>query len=406
MSDVSLEKRSIMYVSTAHGLLHVLELAYGVVLVAVAADLGASLLALGVIANVFGFAYGLTALPVGVLADRMSETRLLSGCALGMGAAAIGVSVAPNTIALGVALAVLGVALGLFHPVASAFIARTATKTGLGFAYLGTGGNIGLALGPITVGAIAAGLSWRLAYGVFAIPCVILGLLILKLPRKIRPVAAPASRGAPVDKSLSVLKPVLFPLSMILLANVMNGLVYRGVVTFLPAHLSASLGSGFAGVDPVMLSGSFTTVALLFGVAGQFVGGVFSDRLRREGLALISLGVASPALFGVWGFTGLGVLAAAALFAFFHFMSQPVFNALIADYTPDCWRGRMYGIYFFCAFGVGSFSASALGYLAESQGIRTIFVVCAITGIIATGFLLALYLRAVRSGRSAALRKQ
>ena len=87
-------------------------------------------------------------------------------------------------------------------------------------------------------------------------------------------------------------------------------------------------------------------------------------------------------------------------------MSQPVFNALIADYTPDCWRGRMYGIYFFCAFGVGSFSASALGYLAESQGIRTIFVVCAITGIIATGFLLALYLRAVRSGRSAALRKQ
>lgn len=400
MADASLERRSIAYVSTVHGLLHVLELAYGVVLVAVAADLGASLFVLGVIANVFGFAYGLTALPVGVLADRVSETRLLAICAMGMGVASIGVSLAPGVTLLGVALAILGVALGLFHPVASAFIARTATRTGLGFAYLGTGGNLGLALGPIIVGAIAAGASWRTAYAVFAIPCVVLGLLILRLPRKIRPAAVPTASSEPVDKSFSVLKPVLLPLALILLANSVNGLVYRGVVTFLPAHLSASVGSGFAGVDPVMLGGSFTTVALLFGVVGQFLGGFLSDRWRREGLALISLGVSAPALFGVWGFGGAGVVAAAAGFAFFHFMSQPVFNALIADYCPDCWRGRMYGIYFFGAFGIGSFSASALGYVAESQGIRAVFLVCAFMGLVAACFLVPLLVRAMRRGRS------
>lgn len=399
MAEASLERRSIAYVSTVHGLLHVLELAYGVVLVALAADLGASLFVLGVIANVFGFAYGLTALPVGVLADKVSETRLLAVCAIGMGGASLGVSLAPGVTALGVALAILGVALGLFHPVASAFIARTATRTGLGFAYLGTGGNLGLALGPIIVGAIAASASWRIAYAVFAIPCVVLGLLIARLPRKIRVVAPSAMDSTSVDKSFSVLKPVLFPLAMILLANVMNGLVYRGVVTFLPAHLSASVGVGFAGIDPVMLGGSFTTVALLFGVAGQFSGGFLSDRWRREGLALISLGVSAPALFGVWGFGGVGVLAAAACFAFFHFMSQPVFNALIADYCPDCWRGKMYGIYFFCAFGVGSFSASALGFVAESQGIRTVFLLCALMGLVAAGFLVPLLLRSLRRRR-------
>ncbi len=118
MAEVSLERRSIGYVSTLHGLLHVLELAYGVVLVAIAADLGTSMFVLGVIANVFGFAYGLTALPVGVLADRMSETRLLAICSLGMGVGAIGVCIAPGVTILGVALALLGVALGLFHPVA------------------------------------------------------------------------------------------------------------------------------------------------------------------------------------------------------------------------------------------------------------------------------------------------
>ena len=403
MAEVSLERRSIAYVSTAHGLLHVLELAYGVVLVAVAADLGASLFALGVIANVFGFAYGLTAIPVGVLADRVSETRLLAVCAVGMGAAAVGVSLAHGTIALGVALGILGVALGLFHPVASAFIARTATRTGLGFAYLGTGGNLGLALGPIIVGAIAAGVSWRMAYAAFAVPCVALGLLILRLPRKIRPPVAD-NEGVVVDRSFRVLRPVLFPLAMILISSVINGLVYRGVVTFLPTHLSASVGSGFAGVDPVMLGGSFTTVALLFGVAGQFSGGYLSDKWRREGLALISFGVAAPALLGVWAFGGAAVLAAAAGFAFFHFMSQPVFNALIADYCPDSWRGRMYGVYFFCAFGVGSFSASGLGYVAESHGIRTVFLVCAVMGVVAACFLVPLLVRALRTPRHMVVR--
>ena len=111
MAEVSLERRSIAYVSTVHGLLHVLELAYGVVLVAVAADLGASLLVLGILANVFGLAYGLTALPVGILADRTSETRLLALCAIGMGAAAIGVSVAQGTAMLGVALGSISMSL-------------------------------------------------------------------------------------------------------------------------------------------------------------------------------------------------------------------------------------------------------------------------------------------------------
>jgi len=377
-------------------LLHVLELAYGVVLVSVAADLGASLLALGVIANVFGFAYGLTALPVGVLADRMSETRLLSVCALGMGAASIAVSLSRDVVSLGISMALLGVALGLFHPVATAYVARTAKRTGIGFAYLGTGGNLGLALGPIMVGALASGFGWRYGYAAFAVPCLILGFLFLRLPS--RSAVIDARAGAAVSAAQPSLRPFLLPLGLIFAANTLNGLLYRGVVTFLPSHLSASVSSGIAGMDPVLLGGSFTTVALLFGVVGQFLGGYFCDRRRREALAVIAIGISAPALLGVWGFGGAPLLGAAAVFAFFHFMSQPVFNALIADYCPDRWRGRMYGIYFFCSFGVGSFSASALGYIAETEGVRTIFLVCAFLGLAALLFAIALLARALKRG--------
>jgi len=393
------ERKAITCVATCHGLLHVLELAYGVVLVSVAADLGASLLALGVLANIFGFAYGLTALPVGVLADRMSETRLLSVCALGMGAASVAVSLSQGVISLGIALALLGVALGLFHPVATAYVARTARQTGIGFAYLGTGGNLGLALGPIMVGALASGFGWRYGYAVFAVPCLVLGFLFLRLPS--RSTIVNAQTGASVTVQQPSLRPFLLPLGLVFAANTLNGLLYRGVVTFLPSHLSASVSSDIAGMDPVLLGGSFTTVALLFGVAGQFLGGYFCDRRRREALAVVAIGVSAPALLGVWGFSGAPLLGMAALFAFFHFMSQPVFNALIADYCPDRWRGRMYGIYFFCSFGVGSFSASALGYVAETRGVQAIFLVCAFLGLAALLFVIALLVRAVRHGSTA-----
>lgn len=391
------ERKAITYVATCHGLLHVLELAYGVVLVSVAADMGATLLTLGIIANIFGFAYGLTALPVGILADRTSETRLLSICALGMGAASIGVSLSQGTVSLGIALAILGVALGLFHPVATAYVARIATKTGLGFAYLGTGGNLGLALGPIMIGALASGFGWRYAYAGFAVPCLILGFLIMRLPSRsvvigVRPGAVAAAQQTP-------LRPFLLPLGLIFAANTLNGLLYRGVVTFLPSHLSASVNSSIAGIDPVLLGGSFTTVALLFGVAGQFLGGFFCDRRRREAIALIAIGISAPALLGVWGFSGPLLLGFAALFAFFHFMSQPVFNALIADYCPDRWRGRMYGVYFFFSFGVGSFSASGLGYVADTQGVQNVFLVCAFLGLAALIFVIALLVRAVKHGK-------
>ncbi len=252
-----------------------------------------------------------------------------------------------------------------------------------------------MALGPIIVGIIASGMGWRLAYAVFAVPCIVLGLLILRLPRKIYPAIADTGT-APKDTSRASLRPVLMPLVLILVSSVINGLVYRGVVTFLPSHLSLSVRSDIAGLDPIMLGGSFTTVALLFGVAGQFMGGYLSDKRRRETLALISLGVSAPALLGVWFFGGAALLGAAAAFAFFHFISQPVFNALIADYCPDYWRGRMYGLYFFCAFGVGSFSASALGYVADAQGLKAVFLVCAILSVAAAVSLVPLLVRALR----------
>lgn len=94
-------------------------------------------------------------------------------------------------------------------------------------------------------------------------------------------------------------------------------------------------------------------------------------------LALIVAVVAVPLLLLMGRSEGLILMLAAITFAFFHFMGQPIYNNLIADYSPASWRGRSYGIVYFFTFGLGSFSATLLGYTAEQFGINWVFIVMA-----------------------------
>jgi len=98
---------------------------------------------------------------------------------------------------------------------------------------------------------------------------------------------------------------------------------------------------------------------------------------------------------------GLVLLLAAVVLSFFHFMSQPIFNNLIADYAPVAWRGRSYGISFFFTFGLGSFSATFLGYIAEQSGTNWVFLVMGGIAIMAMLFIAILLMRARTIGREA-----
>jgi len=375
------EKQVVGYTATCHGLVHVLELTYGAVLVSIAREFGSSLFILGVLANVMGFAFGAMSLPTGVLADRMSERNLLIFCCLGMGASSVVIGLAPNVYVLGAGLLALGLALGIYHPTASTFISRVVAQRSLGFGYQGIGGNIGIALGPILAGVIAAFLGWRAAYLIFAIPVLLMAAVFFFTMRADKP----AVHLSPVDveglKTSS--RSVIIALVLICTSQVLNGFIYRGMVTFLPAYLSERITVSILSLDPVLLAGSFTTIALGFGVFGQFLGGYFSERRRPDDLAFILGLLGIPLLLAMGNSQGMVLLLASAGFAFSHFMSQPVYNSLIANYTPVNWRGRMFGIFFFCAYGVGSFSASALGYVADRLGLNWVFIVSAGFGVLA-----------------------
>lgn len=388
-----LQRQAVAYTSVCHGLVHILELTYGAVLIGISGEFGSDLFILGLLANVSGFAFGASALPFGLLADFISERRLLMICCLGTGIASIAVGLSTNIYMLGIALSILGLSLGIYHPVGSAFVARVATQRGLAFGYIGIGGNIGVALGPILASGIASVLGWRASYLTFAVPTILLAAMLYSFGRTEIPVATQPT--IQTDPEETALRSTILPLVLIFGASILNGFIYRGMVTFLPLYLAERIHFTFLHLDSMLVAGSFTTIALFFGVGGQFLGGYLSERRRREFLAVGVATVTIPLLMVMGLSQGLILMIAAAIFAFFHFMGQPVYNSLIADYSPAKWRGRSYGIAFFCGFGLGSFSASILGYIGDRLGTNWIFLAAAGFGIMALVCASILLARAV-----------
>ncbi len=391
---LKIEKQVIAYTSTIHSLIHILELAYGVLLVSIGQDFGIGFFILGILSNILGFTFGLSALPFGYLADRIKEKRLLTICCFGIGISTVAIGLSPNLYVLGGALSILGLSLGIYHPTGSAYISRTVIQRGLGFGYHGIGGNIGVAFGPILAGIVASSLGWRAVYLVYAVPCFLLAALLFFTKEAEIP---PDVIQEDTLKDGTSLRTFMFPLALILVISIMNGLIYRGIVTFLPAYLAENVSMNLFRLDPTLLAGSFTTVALLFGVGGQFLGGFLCERIRREQLAMLVTVIAIPLLIVIGMSSQITLIIMASGFAFFHFMGQPIFNNLIADYSPSYWRGTIYGIYFFCSFGLGSFSATILGFVADNLGINQVFFISAGFAVLASIGAMILFIRSLRN---------
>jgi hypothetical protein len=138
------------------------------------------------------------------------------------------------------------------------------------------------------------------------------------------------------------------------------GFIYAAVVSFLPRYMDqADLDlpdTTRQGVRNYLAGG-----VLLVGCIGQYLAGNFARREKLEWqLMLISLGNI-PGLLAMAVATGTMRVWAAAAFALVHFMHQPIYNSLIAKYTPRSRRSLCYGFSFAMGFGIGSFGALFAG---------------------------------------------
>jgi MFS family permease len=372
-------KLSIAFINWAHALDHYVMLIFPTVVIGlevVYARSYAELIALGTASFI---AFGVFSLPAGWLADRWSRRDMMVLFYAGCGLSLLAAGVAPDLIVLACALFALGVFAAIYHPVGTPMLIEQASARGRSLAFNGVCGNLGAALAAGITAVLIAALGWRAAFVVPGIICVVTALFYLRLvPREGQKAA---SRTTVAEVPLAAwLAATIFGLFIVI--ALCAGLVFNIVSIALPKIVDERLGADV----PLIWVGGLASAVFMCGAIAQIAVGRLVERFPPHILFAV---IASLQFLGVlWAAQATGKLLILALaVAMAAIYAQVTVNDLvIARYTADAWRGRVYAVRYFLTFLV---SGAAVSVIAVLYGRGGFGVVLATTAVIALGFVFA-----------------
>jgi MFS family permease len=385
-ADLARRRLAIGFMNWAHALDHFVILIYPTVVLELEVVYGRSYSALIALATASFVAFGLFSLPAGWLGDRWSRRNLMLTFYLGCGASLIGAALAPSLYVLGFALFALGMFAAIYHPVGTAVILENATVRGRTLAFNGVCGNLGVALAAGITAMLTAAVSWRGAFLVPGVICIATGLIYPWLvPAEEKHHAAKRSTTADVSLSLPIAA-TLFVLFVIVAVSA--GLVFNTISVSLPKIVDERVGNDIS----LVAVGGLTTAVFLCGAVAQITVGRLVERFPLHILF---------ALLAVMQFTGVVWAAYASgvtlLFALAFTMAAiygqiTVNDLVIARYTADAWRSRIYAVRYFLTFMVSGVAVSLIAVLYGRGGFA---LVLDATVLMALGFLIAVMLIAL-----------
>ncbi|MGQ9696105.1 MAG: MFS transporter [Thermodesulfobacteriota bacterium] len=367
------EKMIVALTGCSHALSHGYLLIFPAVLLLLKNEFSMGYLGLGIIGNIMVFAYGLGALPGGMIYNRLGPRKLYLLCFLGSAFASFLVAIAPNFFLFTAGLALLGALGSVYHPLANALITSKVKEYSRALGIHGAAGNIGLAITPFLAGLIAAEWGWRAAYLLFVFPGIGLAIWALTIGMEGNRIPAPKQAQLSLPyRSLAIFFSI--PLLLIYLINMLHSFSYHGALTFLPAYMGKYTSFKLFSWDSVALGGMLSGLALFVGVFGQYMGGILGQRKKAKRNFLIICMLSLPFVVGMSFFKNLTLFLMSLGFFFLNFSLQPMTNVFLAQYTHLEMRGTAFGIFFFAAFGLGSFASSFSGYLAQNYGLPAVFI--------------------------------
>ncbi|EMA41012.1 MFS transporter [Halobiforma nitratireducens] len=405
------------FVMISHAVVHTYELSIPILMVIWLAEFGVGTAILGTAVAVGYGLFGIGALPAGVLVDRFGSRELVLVCLAGMGGSFLLLSIAQGVWSITLALCVWGIAASIYHPAGLSLISTGVEQRGTGFAYHGMAGNFGIAFGPLITAVLLLFFDWRVVTTLLVVPSVI--AIAYAITASFDEKAAVRADGGtdtddpdPDDGSPTSLSGFVadsralftFGFTIAILVVMMNGLFYRGTLTFLPDVLSDFLpdvADQLQLFDPDSpMAEEFDPASYLYagllmvGMAGQYVGGKLTDRIPTEtGLIAIFGSLAVVAVLFVpaaeAGMTSL--LLVSAVLGFLLFSLQPMYQATIAEYSPPGDRGLSYGYTYLGTFGIGAAGAAIAGYLLELTTVMGTFVGLAVFPALGAVLAVVLY---------------
>jgi len=370
---------AIGFLNWAHALDHFVILIYPTVVIELAAVYGQSYATLIALSTASFVAFGLFSLPAGWLGDHWSRRNLMVAFYLGCGVSLIAAAFAPSLTLLAVALFSLGLFAAIYHPVGTAMIIEHAKERGRTLAFNGVCGNLGVSLAAGITAALTATLSWRGAFLVPGIVCVATGAIYFWFgPSEHRHAAA---RSRSPDVALSTLTAAIIFMLFVVVA-LSAGLVFNTISVALPKIVDDRVGDGI----PLILVGGLTTAVFLCGAIAQITVGRLVERIPPHILfAALAIMQFSGVLWSAYA-SGAMLLVALAFTMAAIYGQITVNDLLIARYSADAWRGRVYAVRYFITFMVSGVAVSMIALFYARGGFG---LVLGVTAIVAMGFLIS-----------------
>lgn len=386
-------KSVLAFTSLAHSLDHSYIIVFSVLMPLMIAEFDMSYGEIGLIASVFGFLFGLNAIPAGFLSDRIGSKKIASLSILLCSIAALLVSIAWSKTMLALFFVIMGIGAGLYHPsgislVSKAFEEHRSKAMGIH----GIGGNLGQAVTPVLTGLLASsevvpllsfslvglGLGWRTTYVLWALPGALVAVGIYMFVKfKEEPV-----KGDAVSTMLKDMAKIPFDnknIGILLILTSFQGLYFNGLAYFLPTIIK---DVKFA---PLIIAALLTTLKEGTGAAGQAFGGWAGDRYSKRHLLILFNIVSTGGL--VWFFFAehsLFIALSVAMLGVSVYAFQPVQNALIGESIPVNLRGRAYGLSFFTSYGIGGLAPFFSGAVAELFSLSAVIPLMIVFAVAAT----------------------
>jgi len=142
---------------------------------------------------------------------------------------------------------------------------------------------------------------------------------------------------------------------------------------------------------PLVLVGGLASAVFMCGAVAQITVGRLVERFPLHILFAIIAGLQFLGVLFAAQATGKWVILALAIAMAAIFAQVTVNDLVIARYTADAWRGRVYAVRYFLTFMVSGAAVSVIAILYGRGGFG---LVLATTAIIALGFVVATALMA------------
>jgi MFS family permease len=380
---------SIAFLNFAHAMDHFVLLIYPTVVIGLEAVYARTYGELIALSTASFIAFGVFSLPAGWLGDHWSRRNMIALFWFGCGVSLIAAGAAPSLVWLAVALAALGMFAAIYHPVGMATLIEASKSRGRTLAFNGVCGNMGVALAAGITALIASYLGWRAAFFIPGVVCLATGIAYLRFVESDS--AGKAVRKSSPDVRLGrAATVVLFGLLVVIALGA--GLAFNVITVSLPKLIDERAGQG---ISLLAVGGIATAVFVVGGLAQLAVGRLVEWFAPHVLFVVVTLILFTGAAWAVVA-SGPVLLVALALAMAGVYGQVTVNDIVLARYTADAWRGRVYAVRYFLVFITAGAAVATIAFLHARGGFDLVLLVTA--GICLMFFLATLGLAVIVSG--------